>query len=102
MGYSSELMIEQHNHLMDTDEDYRESYIAAERDYLESCEAARERELEMEKFTDWFSDWRIAADGTEVFACDLCGKPNDSPNGHKECADSEQAWADAENDDLPY
>ena len=94
MGQASEMMIEQHNARMESDEDYREQIYSNERDYYESLEANIELEKQMEKQTDWFSDYRLAHDGFEEFVCDLCGKGCDNDFGHGDCYDREKAWAD--------
>lgn len=96
------MMIAEHNARMERDENYREYMFDLERSYYESLEDEIERERELELITDWFSDRRIAADGTEEFLCDLCGKYNDRDAAHSECADWEQAWTDAGRDNLPF
>jgi hypothetical protein len=65
MGWASEMEIEIHNELLETDEDYRAAYEesvmldwALEEEYFR-------RLAEEEKQMDWFDDLRLAHDGYE-------------------------------------
>ncbi len=65
MGQSSEMMIEELNARYETDADFRREY-----DEQMALDAWLEdeyfkRELELEKFEDFFDDYRLAADGYE-------------------------------------
>lgn len=63
MGWSSEAAIEEHNYLMTEDAEYAE-------EYLRSCEEAEYYALWLEntnKFTDYFSDYRLDHQGYEEF-----------------------------------
>ncbi|HEX8637074.1 MAG TPA: hypothetical protein VF692_03350 [Pyrinomonadaceae bacterium] len=64
MGQASEMMIEEHNALMATDEQYAADYEAS---LIDAWREAEDFEfyLEQEKFEDFFDDYRVAADGYE-------------------------------------
>lgn len=65
MGQSSEMMIAEHNALMETSVDYREQVGDFEREYYESVLAEIAHEKQSEEEIDWFPDYRLAADGYE-------------------------------------
>ncbi|HEX8289808.1 MAG TPA: hypothetical protein VF556_17635 [Pyrinomonadaceae bacterium] len=65
MGQSSEMMIEEHNERMATDEQYAADYEESMRMEAAHEEYYFQKELENEKFEDFFEDYRLAADGYE-------------------------------------
>lgn len=64
MGYSSEMAIESHNAMLESDADYRAEY-EAEMFEMWRAEEHMRREAEEEIFENFFDDYRISFDGFE-------------------------------------
>ena len=65
MGLSSDWAIEEHNHRLETDEEYAAAYAASEAFENWRAEEHMRREAEEEIYENFFDDYRISLDGYE-------------------------------------